>query len=67
MKATAKDLKDFRIIDKIIKEPEGGAQEDIDMVIKELKTYIQKSLKELSTLSKKELVENRYEKFRTMC
>ena len=67
MKATAKDLKDFGIIDKIIKEPEGGAQEDIDMVIKELKSYIKKSLKELSTLSKKELVENRYEKFRTMC
>ena len=37
------------------------------MVIKELKSYIKKSLKELSTLSKKELVENRYEKFRTMC
>ena len=67
MKATAKDLKDFGIIDKIIKEPEGGAGEDIDMVIKELKLYIKKSLKELSTLSKKELVENRYEKFRTMC
>ena len=67
MKATAKDLKDFGIIDKIIKEPEGGAGEDIDMVVKELKSYIKKSLKELSTLSKKELVENRYEKFRTMC
>ena len=67
MKATAKDLKDFGIIDKIIKEPEGGAQEDIEMVLKELKSYIKKSLKELNTLSKKELVENRYEKFRTMC
>lgn len=67
MKATAKDLKDFGIIDKIIKEPEGGAQEDIDMVIKELKPYIKKNLKELKKLSKKELVENRYQKFRTMC
>ena len=37
------------------------------MVIKELKSYIKKSLKELNTLSEKELVENRYEKFRTMC
>ena len=67
MKATAKDLKDFGIIDKIIKEPEGGAGENIEMVIKELKSYIKKSLKELNTLSEKELVENRYEKFRTMC
>ena len=41
--------------------------EDFEMVIKELKTYIKKNLKELKALSKKELVENRYEKFRTMC
>ena len=67
MKATAKDLKDFGIIDKIIKEPQGGAGEDFDMVIQELKSYIKKSLKELKILSKKELVEHRYEKFRKMC
>ncbi len=67
MKITAKDLKKFGVIDKIIKEPEGGAGEDFESVIKELKTYIQKSLKELNKLSKEELVENRYEKFRTMC
>ena len=30
MKITAKDLKDLKIIDKIIKEPEGGAGENIE-------------------------------------
>jgi len=29
MKITAKDLKGLNIIDKIIKEPEGGAQNDL--------------------------------------
>ncbi len=67
MKITAKDLKDFGIIDKIIKEPEGGAGENFESVTKELKTYILKSIKELNKLTKNELVENRYKKFRTMC
>lgn len=67
MKATAKDLKSFGIIDKIIKEPEGGAEKDFESVIKELKSYIKKSIKELNKLTKEELVNERYEKFRTMC
>ena len=67
MKATAKDLKSFGIIDKIIKEPDDGAEKDFESVIKELKSYIKKSLKELNKLTKEELVNERYEKFRTMC
>ena len=67
MKATAKDLKSFGIIDKIIKEPKDGAEKDFESVVKELKSYIKKSLKELNKLTKEELVNERYEKFRTMC
>ena len=67
MKATAKDLKSFGIIDKIIKEPDDGAEKDFESVVKELKSYIKKSLKELNKLTKEELVNERYEKFRTMC
>ena len=67
MKATAKDLKSFGIIDKIIKEPDDGAEKDFESVIKELKSYIKKSIKELNKLTKEELVNERYEKFRTMC
>ena len=66
MKATAKDLKNLEIIDKIIKEPEGGAQNDFEKVAKDIKKYILKSIKELEELSEKELLENRYEKFRNM-
>ena len=64
MKMTAQDLKNMKIIDKIIEEPEGGAQNDFDKVVKELKQYIQKSIKELSQYSEEELIENRYQKFR---
>ena len=67
MKATAKDLKSFGIIDKIIKEPEDGAEKDFESVVKELKSYIKKSLKELNKLTKEELVNERYQKFRKMC
>lgn len=67
MKATAKDLKVFGVIDKIIKEPEGGAQNDFKKVSKDLKDYIIKNIKELKKLEKQELIRQRYEKFRNMC
>lgn len=67
MKATAKDLKSFGIIDKIIKEPEGGAQKDFQMVIKELKKYIIENIEELQKLEVEDLIDKRYEKFRKMC
>ena len=66
MKATAEDLKKFNIIDEIIKEPKDGVQNDFEKVIKSLKKYIIKNIKELEKLSKKELVEKRYQKFRNM-
>lgn len=66
MKATAKDLKDLGIIDKIIKEPEGGAENDFETVTSDLKKYIVKELKTLKSLTNKELLEERYKKFRNM-
>lgn len=66
MKATAEDLKKFNIIDEIIKEPKDGVQNDFEKVIKSLKKYIIKNIKELEKLSKKQLVEKRYQKFRNM-
>lgn len=64
MKITAKDLKDLNIIDKIIKEPNNGAQENLEQVSKSMKQYIIKEIKELSKLSKQELCQKRYEKYR---
>ncbi len=66
MKITAQDLKKLKIIDKIIEEPKGGANEDFETVTKRLKMYIIKSINELQKLSKEELIQKRYEKFRNM-
>ena len=66
MKITAQDLKKFNVIDEIIDEPSAGAQEDFITVSNNLKKYIIKCIKELSEISKEELIEKRYEKFRMM-
>ena len=66
MKMTAKDLKKLGIIDKIIKEPEDGAQNDFETIVEEIKKYLIQSIKKLQQLSEKELLEQRYEKFRNM-
>ena len=66
MKITAKDLKSLKIIDKIIEEPENGAQEDFEKVTTELKKYIYENIKKLKKLDSEELINKRYEKFRNM-
>ena len=67
MKMTADDLYKFKVIDKIIKEPEnGGAENDVEAVSNEIKKYILKYVKELKQIPIEELVENRYQKFRKM-
>lgn len=66
MKITAKDLKELGIIDTIIQEPKNGAEEDLNEVCRQLKKEIINDLASLSNLSKEELVEARYQKFRKM-
>ena len=62
MKLTAKDLYDLKVIDKIIKEP----KDDFEKLIKNLKKEIVIQTKELKALSKEQLREQRYQKFRQM-
>lgn len=64
MKITASDLKEMNIIDEIISEPEGGAQNDIDKVANSIKKYLAQNLKILKNMNKSELLNKRYEKFR---
>jgi len=66
MKITADDLKKLNIIDKIIQEPKGGAQNNIEEVCQNIKQYICKELIEIRKLNKEQLIENRYKKFRIM-
>jgi acetyl-CoA carboxylase carboxyl transferase subunit alpha len=66
LKLTATDMLKNGLIDKVIKEPFGGAHNDVEGICKTLKTELKRQIKELSTLSPEELVEQRIEKFSAM-
>src|ERR1700685_4553807 len=66
LKITARDLKEFGIIDEIVSEPEGGAHLDHDASAALLGSVLDDSLRDLSRLSIPELLDRRYEKFRRM-
>lgn len=66
LKLTAPDLLERGIIDEIVSEPAGGAQENYDVAANSLGLSIRKALGELSGLSPEQLVEQRYQKFRQM-
>lgn len=63
MKITAQDLKKLGVIDKIIKEPLGGAHRSPDNMVKMTGAAIMTALENLSELSPKELVKQRKAKF----
>jgi acetyl-CoA carboxylase carboxyl transferase subunit alpha len=64
MKITAPDLKELGIVDEMVSEVKGGAHRDIDAQAAYMEGIIKKSLKELMNLSKEELVEERYLKYK---
>jgi acetyl-CoA carboxylase carboxyl transferase subunit alpha len=66
LKLTAPDLLRLGIIDGIVPEPEGGAQNDYDRAAELLRATIQQALADLSKISAKDLVDQRYEKYRKM-
>ena len=67
MKMTARDLYKFKVIDKIIKEPEdGGAASDVKFMSETIAKDVNKAIKDLVKLDTNELVNLRYEKFRNM-
>ncbi|MBU8905161.1 acetyl-CoA carboxylase carboxyl transferase subunit alpha [Desertibacillus haloalkaliphilus] len=66
MKITAPDLKKLDVIDEIIPEVKGGAHRDVDEQAKSIDSVLKKSLDELSKLTKEELVESRYKKYKNI-
>ena len=63
---TAKNLKEFGIIDEIVKEPIGGAHKDYDRAASILKRVLRRHLSKLCGLSPEELIRQRMEKYRAM-
>ncbi|MFZ0933236.1 MAG: acetyl-CoA carboxylase carboxyltransferase subunit alpha [Bryobacteraceae bacterium] len=66
LRLTAEDMDQLGLIDSIIPEPPGGAQEDPEIAAENLRRALHNSLLDLSGLSGEQLVEHRYAKFRKM-
>jgi acetyl-CoA carboxylase carboxyl transferase subunit alpha len=66
LKLTAPDLKRHGIIDEIVPEADGGAHRDPAVSASHLRSALKRCLKDLIPLDPKELVEQRYRKFRSM-
>jgi acetyl-CoA carboxylase carboxyl transferase subunit alpha len=64
MKITADEILKLGVIDGIIPEPKGGAHRDVSAQAELIKNQLWTSLQELTKLSEKELLEDRYNKFR---
>ena len=64
MKITSKELMEFGIIDRVIKEPQGGAHKDVDLMSKILKRNIEEILQRFSNEPIDGILQKRYFKFR---
>ncbi len=66
LKITAPDLLNLGLIDGIIPEPGEGAHTDADAAAEAVRITLRASLAELSNLTPKQLIDDRYDKFRKM-
>lgn len=66
LKIEASELLKLGVIDKIVKEPLGGAHRDPALAAKNLKSALCAALKELKAQDRETLIESRYRKFRNM-
>jgi acetyl-CoA carboxylase carboxyl transferase subunit alpha len=66
LRLTAEDLLSLKLIDGIVPEPPGGAQEDPETTAENLRLHLKCRIEQLSLMSAAQLVEHRYEKFRQM-
>lgn len=64
MGITAYDLYEKGVIEKIIKEPKGGAHKSLDLIAVAIKEELINELRILSSKTKEELIEERYQRFR---
>lgn len=65
MKITAEDLKNFGIIDRVVKEPLGGAHKNVEETAENIKAVLSETISKLSEYDIEELLNKRYNKFRS--
>jgi len=66
LKLTAKDMKELKLVDGIVKEPLGGAHIDVKWMSNEVKKLILDTYNNLKTIPVNELIGNRIDKFTAM-
>ncbi|HCV8090876.1 TPA: acetyl-CoA carboxylase carboxyltransferase subunit alpha [Staphylococcus aureus] len=66
MKITAHDIKQLGIIDDVVSEPLGGAHKDIEQQALAIKSAFVEQLDSLESLSRDEIANDRFEKFRNI-
>ena len=66
LRISATDLLGFGLIDGIIPEPPGGANENPDEAAENVRVVLRQALQELAHVPASELIEQRYAKFRQM-
>jgi acetyl-CoA carboxylase carboxyl transferase subunit alpha len=66
LRCTAKDLKQFGVIDYVLKEPLGGAHRAPREMANSLKASLLRQLREIGSQAATELLSKRYEKYRGM-
>ena len=66
LRLTATDLSRFGLIDGIVPEPQGGAQEDPEQAAEYLLQTLVPALDELGAMNAEQLVDDRYKRFRRM-
>jgi acetyl-CoA carboxylase carboxyl transferase subunit alpha len=62
----SRDLQELEVVDAVIEEPAGGAHRHPRQMAMRLKTYLVRTLRELVSRPRDQLVAERYEKFRRM-
>lgn len=64
LKLTGNDLQELGIIDGVVSEPQGGAHQDLEKAVYNLRTAVVRELDVLEKLPIEDLLEARYTKFR---
>ncbi len=66
LKIHAEELLERGIVDHVIKEPLGGAHNDLNLMYERVKQFVVEQEEKLKDYSSEELIEMRYQKFRKM-
>ena len=66
LRLTAADALELGVVDRVVREPHGGAHEDHDAAAAQLAAAIREELADLSGVSLRRLVEQRYKRYRSV-